>query len=76
MKIAVEKITEDNHLTLEEQQLLLDDLMMVEAIVFAYENYCRSIGKFKEAVTFIKKFLEKLQNENIKEAFNRKGGDA
>ena len=80
MKIKVnlqaEEISEDNPLTLEEQQKLLDDLFLIEALVVGYENYCKSIGKFRDAVTYIEKFMAEITNKGMFEHFEKKGGDA
>ena len=78
-KIEVEKLTEENPLTIEEQQKLLEDLLMLEALLIGYEKYCKKIGKFKEAMVFLTDFMKDLNNDDIRKHFetkNDKGGEA
>lgn len=76
MKIIVEKITKEDPLTLEEQQKLLDDLVIVEALVVGFENYCKSIGKFKEAREYVNKFMEEVTKADMENALVESDGKA
>ena len=67
MKLKCEKL--DESLTLEEQNQLLEDLMFMEALIVANQEYLKSIGKFDESKTFIIKFLNNLTNKELKEKF-------
>lgn len=65
MKLKTEKITKDDQLTVKEQNQMLEDLFMMEAIVVAFQNYVRSIGKEKESKRYIQKFVNELTNETF-----------
>ncbi|MBO7713192.1 MAG: hypothetical protein J6S85_06450 [Methanobrevibacter sp.] len=68
MNLKCEKLEES--LTLEEQNQLLEDLMFMEALVIANQEYLKSIGKFDESKKFIMKFLNNLTSEELKERLN------
>ena len=68
MKLEAEKMTE--LLTLEEQNQMLEDLMLVEALVIAHQEYLKTIGKFNEGKKFVQKFMNDLSNEDLRESMN------
>ena len=76
MKITVEKITKEEPLTLEEQQKLLDNLVIAEALIVGFENYCKSIGKSKEAREYVGKFMEEVTKADMENAFVESDGKA
>ena len=45
-------------LTEKEQEQLLNDLFMMEAVVVGYREYCKKIGKEKESIDFVRKFMD------------------
>ena len=69
--IKTEKITKDNPLTIEEQNQLLDDTMMLSAVIVGHQKYLESIGKLNEGTMFVKKFLDELTAEQLHEEFNK-----
>lgn len=54
-------------LTLKEQDQLINDLLMFEAVVIAQQQYLMSIGKFEEAKKYVKDYLKDLQKKSEKE---------
>ena len=45
-------------LTEKEQEQLLNDLFMMEAVVVGYRAYCKKIGKEKESKDFVREFMD------------------
>lgn len=51
-------------LTEKEQEDLINDLTMLEAVLIAQQQYLLSIGKLEECKKFVQKFLKDLQENN------------
>lgn len=51
------------HLTLQEQKELIDDLVLFQAVILAYTEYCKSIGKEKESKKFVQQFLDDVREK-------------
>lgn len=52
-----------DNLTLEQQDVLLDDLESLLAIIMAQQEYLKSIGKLEECKEFTREFLKAPQEE-------------
>lgn len=64
MKLKTEKL--DDLLTLEEQNQMLEDLMLMEALIIGHQEYLRKIGKLNEGKKFVKEFVDNLSNDDFK----------
>lgn len=66
MKIFAEKLIKG--MTLNEQNKVLQDLLLCEALIVAYESYLDHIGKKEDSQEYIHNFMENLTNEDLKKA--------
>lgn len=71
MKIQAEKMSE--LLTLEEQNQMLENLMLMEALVIAHQEYLKAIGKLDEGKRFVRKFMNDLTNDDFKKELRKYG---